>query len=72
MPYTQKTIGTFFEEQVARLPEHEFIVYPDRDLRWTYSEFNQRVDDLASQDSLAKRLQRLGKVADRVRSLRQW
>ena len=47
MPYTQKTIGTFFEEQVARLPEHEFIVYPDRDLRWTYSEFNQRVDDLA-------------------------
>ncbi len=47
MPYTQKTIGTFFEEQVARLPDHEFIVYPDRDLRWTYSEFNQRVDDLA-------------------------
>ena len=47
MPYTQKTIGTFFEEQVKRLPDHEFIVYPDRNLRWTFTEFNQRVDDLA-------------------------
>lgn len=47
MPYTQKTIGALFEEQVSRLPDHEFIVYPDRNLRWTFSEFNQRVDDLA-------------------------
>jgi fatty-acyl-CoA synthase len=47
MPYTQKTIGALFEEQVSRLPDHEFIVYPDRNLRWTYAEFNQRVDDLA-------------------------
>ena len=47
MPYTQKTIGAFFEEQVSRLPDHEFIIYPDRNLRWTFSEFNQRVDDLA-------------------------
>ena len=47
MPYTQKTIGTFLEEQVGRLPDHDFIVYPDRNLRWTFSEFNQRVDDLA-------------------------
>ena len=47
MPYTKKTIGAFFEEQVKRLPDNEFIVYPDRNLRWTYSEFNKRVDDLA-------------------------
>ena len=47
MPYTQKTIGDFFEEQVRRLPDHEFIVYPDRNLRWSYAEFNQRVDNLA-------------------------
>lgn len=47
MPYTEKTIGAFFEDQVACLPDHEFIVYPDRNLRWTYSEFNQRVDQLA-------------------------
>src|SRR6056297_2098271 len=47
MPYTEKTIGAFFEDQVACLPDHEFIIYPDRNLRWTYSEFNQRVDQLA-------------------------
>lgn len=47
MPYTKKTIGAYFEEQVKRLPDHEFIVYPDRDLRWTYSQFNERVDNLA-------------------------
>lgn len=47
MPYTDKTIGAFFEEQVQRLPDHEFIVYPDRDLRFTFSQFNERVDQLA-------------------------
>jgi len=47
MPYTKKTIGAYFEEQVKRLPDHDFIVYPDRDLHWTYSQFNERVDNLA-------------------------
>ena len=47
MPHTDKTIGAFFEEQVQRLPDHEFIVYPDRDLRFTFSQFNERVDQLA-------------------------
>jgi acyl-CoA synthetase (AMP-forming)/AMP-acid ligase II len=47
MPYTDKTIGAFFEEQAKRLPDHDFIVYPDRDLRWTFSQFNERVDQLA-------------------------
>ena len=47
MPYTKKTIGGYLEEQVKRLPDHDFIVYPDRDLRWSYSAFNERVDHLA-------------------------
>jgi fatty-acyl-CoA synthase len=47
MPYTKKTIGAYLEEQVKRLPDHEFVVYPDRDLSWTYSSFNERVDHLA-------------------------
>ncbi len=47
MPHTDKTIGAFFEEQVQRLPDHEFIVYPDRDLRFTFSQFNERIDQLA-------------------------
>lgn len=47
MPYTKKTIGAYFEEQVKRLPDHDFVVYPDRNLRWTFSQFNDRVDQLA-------------------------
>ncbi len=47
MPYTDKTIGAFFEEQVQRLPDHEFIVYPDRDLRFTFKQFDERVNRLA-------------------------
>jgi len=47
VPYTKKTIGAYLEEQVKRLPDHDFIVYPDRNLRWSYSAFNERVDHLA-------------------------
>jgi len=47
MPFTELTIGDYLEKQVAELPDHEFVVYPDRDLRWTFREFNTRVDDLA-------------------------
>ncbi len=47
MPYTELTIGAFLEQQTAKLPDHEFIVYPDRNLRWTFAEFNDRVDCLA-------------------------
>jgi len=47
MPYTDKTIGAFLEEQVKKLPDHEFIVYPDRDLRFTFQQFNERVNQLA-------------------------
>ena len=46
-PFTDLTIGAFFEAEVSAHPEREFLVMPDRDLRWTYAEFNARVDDLA-------------------------
>ncbi|PKQ16993.1 MAG: AMP-binding protein [Actinobacteria bacterium HGW-Actinobacteria-7] len=46
-PYTDLTIGQYFEEQVARDPGREFIVYPDRDLRWTYEDFDARTTSLA-------------------------
>ena len=45
--HSEKTIGQYFRDQVAIDPDHEFVVYPDRDLRWTYKEFDQRTDDLA-------------------------
>jgi fatty-acyl-CoA synthase len=45
--HTDLTIGQYFERQVAAHPGHDFIVYPDRDLRWTYAEFDRRCDHLA-------------------------
>jgi fatty-acyl-CoA synthase len=45
--HTDLPIGQYFERQVAASPDHDFIVYPDRGLRWTYAEFDQRVDRLA-------------------------
>ncbi len=47
MPHTEQTIGDYFEKVVAAGPDREFVVYPDRDLRWTYAEFDERVDRLA-------------------------
>lgn len=37
----------FLEEQAKKYPNKDFIVYPDRNLRFTYKEFNERVDLLA-------------------------
>ena len=45
--HTDLTIGQYFEKQVAADPDRDFVVYPDRDLRWTYAEFDERVDRLA-------------------------
>lgn len=47
MVFTEDTIGEFFEKQVNKYPDNEFMVYPDRDLRFTYKQFNDRVDMLA-------------------------
>jgi fatty-acyl-CoA synthase len=47
MPYTHLSIGEFFDQQVATRADADFIVYPDRNLRWSYGEFNRRVDRLA-------------------------
>jgi fatty-acyl-CoA synthase len=45
--HTELAIGQYFERQVAASPDHDFVVYPDRGLRWTYREFDERVDRLA-------------------------
>jgi fatty-acyl-CoA synthase len=47
MLFTEDTIGNFFEKQVEKNPDRDFIVYPDRNLRFTYSEFDERVNMLA-------------------------
>ena len=45
--FTRLTLGAQLEFWADRTPDHEFIVYPDRGLRWTYRQFNERVDLLA-------------------------
>ncbi len=41
------TLGEILEKWAIEIPDHEFMVYPDRNLRFTYREFNDRVDRLA-------------------------
>jgi len=45
--HSDLTIGQYFERQAAADPDRDFVIYPDRDLRWSYAEFDQRVDRLA-------------------------
>ena len=47
MLFTEDTIGEFFEKQVEQDPDRDFMVYPDRNLRFTYKEFDERVNMLA-------------------------
>ncbi len=42
------TIGDHFDNQVAQHPDKEFIIYSDRDLRFTYAQFQERVNNLAN------------------------
>ncbi len=41
------TLGEMLEHWAFKTPDKEFMVYADRDLRFTYREFNERVDALA-------------------------
>ena len=47
MEYITETLGQVLEREVARHPDREFMIYPDRDLRFTYAEFDRRVNRLA-------------------------
>jgi fatty-acyl-CoA synthase len=47
MEFITKTIGQVFEEQAARYPDEEFLIYSDRNLRFTYKNFNERVNRMA-------------------------
>ncbi|WP_231603385.1 AMP-binding protein [Bacillus sp. FJAT-27231] len=37
----QETIGELLAKRAKQLPQHEALVYPDRGIRYTYSEFDQ-------------------------------
>lgn len=44
---TNRTIGQFLEHWAQTTPDKEYMVYSDRDLRFTWKEFNERVDNMA-------------------------
>ncbi len=41
------TLGQMLEKWACEMPDHEFMVYPDRNLRFTYAQFNTRVNQMA-------------------------
>jgi fatty-acyl-CoA synthase len=47
MNLIEDTLGGLLEKWAEETPDHEFVVYPDRNLRFTYAQFNDRVDKLA-------------------------
>lgn len=47
LPLFEKTIGEWLEKWAHETPDKEAIVYSDRNLRFTYAQLNERVDNLA-------------------------
>lgn len=47
MQLSDKTLGDWLEYWANRQPDHDFIIYADRNMRFSYKEFNERVDQLA-------------------------
>ena len=43
----ERTLGQWLEHWATTTPDKEYIVYSDRNLRFTWSQFNRRVDDMA-------------------------
>ena len=43
----ERTLGQWLEHWAETTPDKEYIVYSDRNLRFTWSQFNRRVDDMA-------------------------
>ncbi|MBO5975318.1 MAG: AMP-binding protein [Paludibacteraceae bacterium] len=47
MQLSDRTIGEWLEHWATETPDKEYLVYSDRNLRFTWKEFNERVDNLA-------------------------
>ncbi|WNY26764.1 AMP-binding protein [Methanolapillus ohkumae] len=44
---SDRTLGEWLEYWAQETPDREYIVYSDRDLRFTWKDFNKRVDNMA-------------------------
>ena len=47
MQLFDRTLGDWLELWAANTPDNEYIVYSDRDLRFTWKQFDQRVNEAA-------------------------
>ena len=47
MEYITETLAQVLERFAAAQPQKDFMVFPDRNLRFTYADFSKRVDNLA-------------------------
>ena len=47
MQLYNRTLGQWLEHWAETTPDKEYIVYSDRNLRFTWKQFNHRVDDMA-------------------------
>jgi fatty-acyl-CoA synthase len=47
MELSKSTLGEWLEHWATVTPDKEYLVYSDRNLRFTWKEFNRRVDDMA-------------------------
>lgn len=47
-PIIYATIGNYFDKTVKRYPDSEALVVCHQNVRWTYAEFNNRIDELAT------------------------
>ena len=48
MPLLGETIGVQFDKAVARWHNHDALVVPHQDIRWSWAELKERVDDFAA------------------------
>ena len=44
---SERTLGDWLEHWATVSPDKEYLVYSDRNLRFTWSQFNRRVDNMA-------------------------
>jgi len=47
MELSNRTLGQWVEHWAKVTPDKEYIVYSDRNLRFTWKQFNERIDDMA-------------------------
>ena len=47
MELSTRTLGDWLEHWALTTPDKEYIVYSDRNLRFTWKQFNERVDHMA-------------------------